>query len=117
MSGKVFNNVKGQFIPSTVENSTDCICSVKTNGTWKEYVGICTSIDDKKKCLTFATHGDYLCKVVDTSKYSIGDTVYIDDGVLQILADNAIITNKINRSTVGIITAILDNITLAIFKS
>ncbi|WP_289705008.1 hypothetical protein [Bacteroides acidifaciens] len=118
MTGKVYKHVGDEWKPSTADDTTDCICSVKTSGTWKEYVGICVRIDDKNKCITFASHGDYICKVNDSSCYSIGDEVFIDneDNKLKVLSGETAITSKIKRMTVGIITSIIDERTLAVFK-
>ena len=72
MTGKVYHREDSKWVPSTEADTTDCICSVKTTGTWKEYVGICVRIDEANNCITFATHGDYMVKVEDSSCYSIG---------------------------------------------
>ncbi|KAK8895998.1 hypothetical protein M9Y10_013884, partial [Tritrichomonas musculus] len=119
MTGKVYKHDGDTWIPSTVNDTTDCICSVKTTGSWKEYVGICVRIDEKNNAITFASHGDYLLKVDDSSCYGIGDEVFIDneDNKLKILAGQTAITSKIRRMTVGIITAIIDNKTIACFKA
>ena len=116
LTGKVYKYDK-EFVPSTSNDTIDCICSVKTNGTWKEYVGICTSIDTKNNCLTFASGGDYMVKVTDSSCYNIGDQVFIDDdNKLKILAGATAITAKIQRMTIGIVTGIIDKNILAVFK-
>ena len=47
LSGHVYKYADGQWLSSTVNDSTDCISSVKINGTWKEYIGIITSIETK----------------------------------------------------------------------
>ena len=119
MTGKVYKHVGDTWVLSTVNDTTDCICSVKTTGSWKEYVGICVRIDEKNNAITFASHGDYLVKVDDSSCYGIGDEVFIDneDNKLKILSGETAITSKIKRMTVGIITAIIDNKTLACFKA
>ena len=122
MTGKVYNRLGDDWILTTVNDSIDCIPSVKTNGTWKEYLGICTSKTDKE--IRFATHGDYLVKVNDSSTYGIGDTVYIEDyeydnkiiPVLKILSEDIILTTKINRMTVGIVTSIIDSKTISVFR-
>ncbi len=56
--------------------------------------------------------------VNDSSCYSIGDEVFIDneDNKLKVLSGETAITSKIKRMTVGIITGIIDNKTLAVFK-
>ena len=115
LTGKVYKFSQGSFKPSTEDDSTDCICSVKTNGKWNEFVGICVKKDEK--CITFATHGDYLVRVTDTSCYGIGDEVFIDNGELKTLTGQTAITSKIRRTTVGIITAKISDTMLAVFKS
>ena len=117
LTGKVYKYDKAtkQFISSTESDTTDCICSVKTNGKWNEFVGICTSKDDK--CITFATHGDYLVRVTDTSCYGIGDEVFVDEGELKTLTGQTAITSKIRRTTVGIITSKISDTMLSVFKA
>ena len=119
LTGNVYRYDKStkSFISSTETDTTDCICSVKTNGKWNEYVGICVKIDEKNKCITFATHGDYLVRVTDTSCYGIGDEVFVDEGELKTLTGQTAITSKIRRTTVGIITAKINETMLAVFKS
>ena len=82
-------------------------------------MGICVKIDEKNKCVTFGTHGDYLVKVDDSSCYSIGDEVFIDneDNQLKILSGNTAITSKIRRMTVGLVTAKIMDKMLAVFKT
>ena len=96
---------------------------MKTNGSWKEYLGICTSKTDKE--IRFASHGDFLVKVSDSSTFGIGDSVYIEDvehegkliPVLKILSDNIPLTSKIQRTTVGIVTSIIDESTISVLIS
>ena len=122
MTGKVYNRLCDDWILTTVNDSIDCIPSVKTNGTWKEYLGICTSKTNKE--IRFATHGDYLVKVDDSSTYGIGDTVYIEHvirdnisiPVLKILSEDIPLTTKINRMTVGVVTSIIDSKTISVIK-
>ncbi|KAK8842899.1 hypothetical protein M9Y10_025765 [Tritrichomonas musculus] len=117
MTGNVYKQVNNKWQASTETDTTDCICSVKTNGKWNEYVGICVKIDEVNKCVTFATHGDYLVKVTDTSCYGIGDEVFIDEGELKTLTGQTAITSKIHRTTVGVITAKINDTMLAVFKT
>ena len=102
MTGKVYKHIGDEWRPSTSDDTTDCICSVKTTGSWKEYVGICVRIDQKNNCITFSSHGDYLLKVDNSSCYGIGDEVFIDneDNKLKILNGETAITSKIKRMTV-----------------
>ena len=118
MSGKVYKHTNDGWQASTSNDTIDCICSVKTTGNWKEYVGICVSIDEHNKCITFASLGDYLIKVGDVSCNAVGDEVFIDneDNKLKVLSGETAITSKIKRMTVGIITGIIDEKKLAVFK-
>ena len=116
LTGKVYKYTNGEFVSSTATDTTDCICSVKTNGKWNEFVGICVRIDEENKCVTFSSHGDYLVKVNDTSCYGVGDEVFVDDGELKVITGQTAITAKIRRTTVGIITAIIDEQHLSVFK-
>ena len=117
LTGKVYKYEKNKFVPSTATDTTDCICSVKTNGKWNEFIGICVKIDEENKCVTFSTHGDYLVKVTDTSCYGIGDEVFVDEGELKVLTGQTAITSKIRRTTVGVITAKINETMLAVMKS
>ena len=109
---------------STVNNTIDCISSVKTNGTWKEYLGICTHILPETREIKFATHGDFLVKVDDSSTYGIGDTVYIEHvmrnnmniPILKILSEDIPLTTKINRMTVGVVSSIIDSRTISVIR-
>ncbi|MBD5584770.1 MAG: hypothetical protein HDQ88_06790 [Clostridia bacterium] len=117
LTGKVYKCVNNKFIPSTATDTTDCICSVKTNGDWNEFVGICVRIDAKNKCVTFSSGGDYLVRVNDTSCYKIGDEVFVDEGELKILTGKTALTAQIRRTTVGIVTSIVNKNMLAVMKS
>ena len=118
MSGKVYKQTNEGWQPSTINDTTDCICSVKSKGKWNEYVGICVGIDEDNYSITFATHGDYMVKVNDTSLYSVGDEIFIDDdNVLKILSGNTAITSKIQRTIIGIITAKINDKFMSVFKS
>ena len=113
LSGHVYKYFNDKFVSSTATDTTDCICSVVINGTWKEYVGIVTSIDIKNKCITFASNGDYLFYVDDSNIYQIGDVVLYDG---RIVDEDYAITLKISQSIVGKITAKLNEHFVALFK-
>lgn len=118
MTGHVYTRVcidgeKYEWKPSTTNDSTDCICSVKPSGTWKEFVGIVTSIDEDEKCLKFATHGDYIFHVDDSSNYSVGDMICYDGSVIN---DDTVITSKLMRTIIGIVSATIDSEHIAVFK-
>lgn len=114
MTGKVYKRVETEWIESTSSDTTDCICGVKNEGTWNEFVGIVTSINESTKSLEFATHGDYLFKVNDSTNYKIGDIVLYDG---TILTGDEQPTIKINSSIIGKVTSIIDKEFIAVFKS
>ena len=107
-------HIEYTWIPSTVDDRSDCICSVVLNGSYKEFVGIITSVDTENGCVTFATHGDYLFNVDDASQYEIGDVVLYDGSILD---DDTPITSRIQQSIIGKVTSKIDVKTLALFKS
>ena len=114
LSGNVYKYDYTSESWSTQTDSTNCICSVKTEGTYKEFVGIITSIDESKNTITFATHGDFYMWVNDSTKYAIGQTI-LYNGI--VLSDDSPINNKIVKMTVGTITAKIDKHTIAVFKT
>ena len=129
MSGEVYNLKNGNYTKET--NTIDCIPSVKSSGTYKEFLGIVVNkhkSGDKVKIgdvmkkdviinqetVDFATHGDYYFRVDDSSKYKIGDTVLYDGSIVD---DDVPITNKIIKSTIGSITGIINEHYVSVFKS
>ena len=129
MSGEVYNLKNGNYTKET--NTIDCIPSVKSTGTYKEFLGIVVNkhkSGDKVKIgdvmkkdviinqetVDFATHGDYYFRVDDSSKYKIGDTVLYDGSIVD---DDGPITNKIIKSTIGSITGIINEHYVSVFKS
>ena len=109
---------------------TNCIPSVKTIGSYKQYLGICieihpnghsisigdvvtTDITIEQPTITFATHGDFLFRVNNSSQYEVGDVVLFDGNKLD---ENLMITTKIQQSIVGKVTGIVNEHLLAIFK-
>ena len=129
MSGEVYNLKNGNYTKET--NTIDCIPSVKSTGTYKEFLGIVVNkhkSGDKVKIgdvmkkdviinqdtIDFATHGDYYFRVDDSSKYKIGDTVLYDGSIVD---DDVPITNKIIKSTIGSITGIINEHYVSVFKS
>lgn len=120
MSGKVYkcDHSTDIWYESTSTDAQDCICSVQLTGTPKTFVGIVVEIDTQLKCIKFATHGDYLVYVQDSSIYSIGDELFYNDtNELQILDDDTIITAKIKRGMIGSVTGIVDPHYIAMLKS
>ena len=132
MSGKVYNyDLKTHRYVEGNRTSDNCIPSVRSSGTYQEFIGVCifkhhkgesTTVGDVIKSdvvvnedtIDFATHGDFVFKVDDSSKYNIGDTVLFDGTVLD---DDIPLTNKINKSIAGRVTGIIDDETVALFKS
>ena len=113
MSGKVYKQINSEWIPSTTSDRTDCICSVINVGNHKTFVGVVVSIDESNKSLTYASHGDFMLNVDDTTLYEVGDVVLYDGRILE---DDLTITSALLQSVVGKITAIIDEHTLAVFK-
>ena len=114
MSGHVYKYVNGSFISSTANDSTDCICSVVINGSYKEFVGVITEVDAENGCIKFASHGDMLFTVDDANLYQIGDVILYNG---KILDEDYAMTLRIQQSIVGKVTAKINETTLAIFKS
>ena len=111
---KVYKYVNNkEWIESTEFDSTDCICSVKAEGTYKEFVGVVTSFDPDELSLTFATHGDFLFRVDDSDIYEIGDMVLYDG---KILNEEYIPSSKILRSIVGVVSGKVGKIWLQYLK-
>ena len=142
MTGSVYVKDNNTWIKSLNNNSIDCIPSVKINGMWKEYLGICTHVlvesnengteslsrEAANKILSrncgeikFATHGDYLVNVDNSSLYSVGDTLYIDyendEPKLKIVDVDMSLNIKIQRTIIGVITSIIDEKTVSVFKA
>lgn len=117
MSGKVYvkNYENKTWKLSTRNDTIDCISSIKPTGVLKEYLGICVSKETDE--ITFASHGDFLVKVGDSSKYEIGDIIYINDGIsISVLDENTPLTAKINKSIIGTVTSIIDSEFVAVFR-
>ena len=123
MSGKVYKRdeseplVRGSkslWIESTNNDREDCICSVMINGNEKNYVGVVVDVDEKNNSVTFATHGDFMFNVDDSNNYEVGDVVLYDG---RILDENVTLTLKLQRSIVGTISGIIDENTVAIFRT
>ena len=129
MSGHVYRYGEGTYVEETT--STDCISSVKSTGTYKEFLGIVVNkhkngdkvtigdvvkydVEINQETVDFATHGDYYFRVDDSSKYKIGDTVLYDGSIVD---DDIPITNKIIKTTIGSITGIINEHYVSVFKS
>ena len=103
-----------RWVSSTANDSSDCICSVVSEGSYKEFVGVITSIDESHNSLTFASHGDFLFTVDDANLYQIGDVVLVNG---KILDEDYAMTLRIQQSIVGKVTAKINETTLAVFRS
>ena len=73
-SGKVYKQNNEKWELSTTSDRTDCICSVINVGNHKTFAGVVVSIDESKNSLTFASHGDFMFNVEDTTLYEVGVT-------------------------------------------
>ena len=122
MSGHVYKrvidtqdeNINPIWQSSTINDSTDCICSVIVDGSWKDFVGIITDVDSENGCIKFATHGDYLFYVDDANLYQIGDVLLYDG---RILDEDYAMTLKIQQSIVGKVSGKINEHYLALFKA
>ena len=129
ISGNVYKLKEDKYVDRT--DTTDCIPSVKTEGKYKEYLGIVVAKHKAGETVTvgdvvkhdviisqdtidFATHGDFYLKVNDSWPYQEGDTVLYNGNIVN---DEGPMTNKIQRMIAGVVTAIVDPGTLAIFKA
>ena len=63
--------------------------------------------------IDFATHGDFYFKVRDSWPYQPGDIILYDGNIVR---ESQPITTRIQRMIVGVVTAIIDPDTVAIFK-
>lgn len=128
ISGEVYNLKDGKYTTETTP--TDCIPSVKSTGTFKEFIGIVVkkhpsgdkvTVGDVMKCdvvinqdtIDFATHGDFYFKVSDVNNYEIGDIVLFDGNKLDM---DLKLTPKITSSIVGKVTGKVGTNMLTIFK-
>ena len=111
-SGHVYKQVNDMWESSTINDRTDCICSVVINGTYKEFVGVITDVDISRKCVTFASHGDVLFYCDDANIYQIGDVILYNG---KILDPEYAMTLRIQQSIVGKVTAKINEHTLALF--
>ena len=113
MSGKVYKQYDNKWIPSTTSDRTDCICSVVNTGDHKTFAGVVVSVDKNNNSLTFASHGDFLFSVDDSTDYEIGDVILYNG---MILDEDITLTLKHQRSIVGVDSAIIDEHTVSIFR-
>lgn len=92
--------------------------NLSTSGTWKEYVGVCTAVDEDLNIIRYSNSGIYLvADIPDTSNLGIGETLFIDpDGKIKILADNATVTTKMRRMILGTIIAIINDHIVQVYK-
>ena len=128
-TGLVYHLSEGKYVSGSL-TSIDCITSVKTSGSYRQYLGICCAIhktgdiitigdtlkqevEIKQDTVDFATHGDFYFRVNDSSEYSVGDIVLFDGNKLD---DELIMTAKITSSIVGKVTGIIDEHLLCVFK-
>ncbi|KAK8845758.1 hypothetical protein M9Y10_020676 [Tritrichomonas musculus] len=111
-SGHVYKQVNDKWESSTVKDRSDCICSVVIDGSYKEFVGVITQVDETNGCITFASHGDVLFNCDDANLYQIGDVILYNG---KILDEDYAMTLRIQQSIVGKVTGKINEHTLAIF--
>lgn len=105
--------------------NTDCICEVKESGTVDEFVGVLVAFMNSKGeyvtdtkggdgsivSVVFATHGDYLFTVPDSSKVKVGDLVKVNGTVV---GKDEAVTVKVLKSIVGKCVGVVDRTTVAL---
>ena len=114
LSGHVYKKESDQWHSSTATDTIDCICSVVSKGTWKEFVGVITEVNNNDKCIKFASHGDYLFNVDDSNIYAIGDVLLYDG---RILDEDYAMTLRIQQSIVGKVSAKINEHMISLFKA
>jgi hypothetical protein len=118
MSGSVFKFNEMTRLYETSTDATNCISSVKSKGTPREYLGICCEKLQRgnknigEMTVEFATHGDVYFKVDDSASYEIGDIVLIDK---TILGEDVILTGLIKRMIAGKVTAKINKSYVSVF--
>lgn len=120
----VDNSGLEEHVPGTRNPAVECITSLKTSGSWKQFLGICVEripkgtilggIEIQQDAVVFATHGDFYFRVNNTDIYEIGDIITFDGNKL---SDDLRITTKVIQSIVGKVTGRLDDHILTVFKS
>jgi hypothetical protein len=118
MSGSVFKFNEMTRLYETTTDVTDCISSVKSKGTAREYLGICCRKLKRgernigQDTVEFSSHGDCYFKVDDADQYEIGDVVLIDRSIL---GESVIITGLIKRMIVGKVTSKINKKYISVF--
>ena len=112
MTGNVYRRKDTLWIDYDIDN-TNCIPGCKSTGNWNEFLGIITKIDSYNDVVQFASHGDYIVYVDNSSLYSVSDIITYDGSIISI---DSIPTLKQLACIVGRITKILDEHYVAIFK-
>lgn len=118
--------IVGRSFTKATVSSTDCVPIVSGTGDYKQFVGICTEVDANFHGLTtknidgrnhafirYATHGDFMLHVNDSTKYSIGDLVTYE-GV--IINEDEPLTYKNIHSIVGRVSGIVNETSIAVFR-
>ena len=117
MSGDVFVRVNNTWRLSNATNRIDCIPSVRPSGEWREYLGICTEVLSDTNEVRFASHGDFLVTVDDSSTFKVGDIIYLtESGGIGVIPDDTALTVRVSRSIIGVVTRVVDGGTVAVFK-
>ena len=117
MTGKTFAMDDGMWRESTRSDHIDCIPSVKPSGTWREYLGVCTEVLSDTNEVKFASHGDFLVTVDDSSTFKVGDIIHLtDSGGIGVIGDDTALTVRVSRSIIGVVTGVVDGRTVAVFK-
>lgn len=122
----ITGEIVGKDLNSLLITSKDCVPLIKSTGDYQSFVGVCTEVNATHHRQTtttingqvyaytrYATHGDFLFHVDDSSKYKVGDIIKFDGSIIDIEEN---VTYKNMKSMVGTVTAIKDATTVAIFR-
>ena len=64
--------------------------------------------------IDYASHGDYYLHVEEASKYAVGDLITYNG---TIISPDTPLTNKLTKIIIGTVTGIINDNTIAVFKS
>ena len=117
LTGNMYQlNDEEKYVKATVNNKNECICGViKGNDiNYRLFLGICSSINEENNTIEYMNQGCYYFKVNNSNNYKIGNTLLYNG---EIIDDSKVfITREIERQIIGIITGIIDDNYVSVFK-
>ena len=123
----ITGEILGKNLNKSIITSRDCVPVVQSTGDYKKFIGVCTEVNatynghttttlnnQKYAYIKYATHGDFLFHVADSTNYNIGDIIKFDGTIVDDCESQ--MTYKDQKSIVGTITGIPNSMTVAVFK-